>query len=309
MVAIARRRLLRLRRKALLLPEDVAFPHGRKRGVKRDTKIAISDRCASIREAISLVDEKHWETMSKSDAHLGKREWVQYILDQDGVGSCASESACQLLATMIFNDSNLQPPVFNPWFNYQKTSGGVDRGSVIGHNVEDMVKRGACPEEVWPRSKGWRTPPNREALRVAKFFRLKKYFHIKNHKEFVSALLQGFFIHFGIPGHAVDGAMYLGSGKILYPNSWGYDWGDKGFGVTSLDNIRYDYGAYAYDTMETWDPDDWSPKHDQQELARAVNSFMDLMGRTHQPWSARQEGQRSRTYDLILAGSAISQSG
>lgn len=300
MVAPVHSQRLRLRRKALLLPDQLVFPEGRKPGVKRDTKIAISDRCESISKAISLVDEKFWEKYCTSDAHLGKRDWVRYILDQDGIGSCAAESATGLLATMIWNDLGLDPPLFNPWFNYQLTSGGRDNGSVIGHNVEDLVKRGACPEEVRPRSLGWRAGPTREQLRVAKLFRLKRYFYIKNHAEFISALLQGFCIHFGIPGHAVVGAIYLGRGKILYPNTWGYEFGDKGFGVTTLDNVRYDYGAYGYETMETWDPDEWKPKHDQQELARAVNRFMDNVPPTRQRWSSRLEGVRRQEYKRAM---------
>jgi hypothetical protein len=300
MVAIARRRLLARRRKALLLPEDLSFPSGRKKGVKRDTKIAISDRCVSAIKVLALVDEKHWEKFCKSNAHLGKRDWVRYILDQDGIGSCAAESADQLLATMIANDLNLAPPVFNPWFNYQKTSGGRDNGSVIGHNVEDLVERGACPEEVWPRSKGWRTTPSREALRVAKFFRLRKYFYVKTRKEFVSALLQGYCVHFGYTGHAIVAVQYLGNGKILYVNSWDKSWGDNGFGVLSLDKVRYDYGAYGYDTMRTWNPKDWKPKQDQQRLLAAVNAFMVTSQTIARPWSSQREQWRKEMYQKSL---------
>ena len=294
-------RFLRWRRRMLARAEwDGTYPVGRKRGVKVDTKARISDRCESVTKIMGLVPRSDWETLCKSDAELGKRDWVRYVLNQESVGSCAAEAADQCLAMRIFNDLNYEPPVFNPWFNYQKTSGGRDNGSVIGHNVEDLRDRGACPEEIRPRIRGWRAAPTAEELRIAKLFRLLSFYYVKDDSEFVSALLQGFAIHFGYTGHSIVAVLYLGSGKILYVNSWDVSWGDKGFGVLSLDKIRYDYGAYAYSVVQPWDRKIWVPKLNQAALAQAVNGFMRTMDSIHHPWADRQENVRVEAYRRSL---------
>ncbi len=295
MVIADHTRRLRIRRRFLRLQEDASFPRNRKRGVKRDTKVAIGDRCDSITKVMAPVPEDLWEKLCKHDTHLGKVDWCPWTLDQDGVGSCAAESACWDLAGLMRNDGGHNIPLMNPYFGYQKTSGGRDNGSVIGHNVEDLRDRGMCPEEIRPRSRGWRAAPTAKELRIAKLFRLKTFYRVSSHAEFVSALLQGFNIHFGYTGHAIVAVLYLGGGKILYKNSWG-NWGDNGFGVLTLDRIRYDYGAYAYAVARKWNRKSWIPKLDQALLAATVMVYQQRMEEYASPNEKLTQATRDREY-------------
>lgn len=270
------------------------FPSGRKPGVKRDTRSKIMDRCDSVRSVIEVVPSRHWDELADTNWHTNRRARFRYTLDQDGVGSCGAESAAGIKAARDALQG-LPKIVYNPWFVYQTTSGGRDNGSVIGDNVEFVRDHGIAPEEVWPRSKGWRASPSSEAKRVANFFTLREFFYVENTDEFVSALLQGMDIHFGYTGHAIVACQYLKQRKIRYKNSWG-DWGDDGFGTLSVSNIRFDYGAYAYKHVRMFTPEEWSPSLNQTKLARSVNRFMVRMAIAKHPWHSRYNDWRDDQY-------------
>lgn len=212
--------------------------------------------------------------------------------------SCAAESAGTNKASLDTRQG-LRMIVYNPWSIYWYTSGGRDQGSSIGSNVEYLRDNGICPEEVHPRSLGWRREPSAEAKKIAKLFRLVEFFYVQNWAEFVSALLQGFNLHFGYPGHAITAMQYMKRQIIRYCNSWG-DWGDDGFGTLSRDKIEWDYGVYAYKNVLLYSDEDWKPKWDQETLARAVKDFMVWMPSNHEPWSERHYGSRADAYARSL---------
>jgi hypothetical protein len=267
------------------------IPDGRRRGLKRDKPAAIADRCNPIRVAAGFeeIPEKHWEELAASQWHVAKDGYYRYTSDQDGLGSCAAESACN---TKAATDARAGLPlvVYNPLFLYYTTSGGSDRGSVIGDNLELARDKGCCPEEVWPRSKGFRSKPDANAYLIASFLRLREFFYIERKNQVPSALLQGWFVHAGYDGHAVSFSRYLGRGKLWFKNSWG-NWGENGFGELALSKIYEGYGMYAYkdsvayyDLLReawgivaddgTWKPLPWQPKHDQGKLAAAINDYV-----------------------------------
>jgi len=275
-----------------------AFPPGRKPGVKRDTPRRIMDRCDSVRSVIEVIAPKHWDELADTSWHCNRRSRFRYTLDQDGAGSCAAEAAA---AAKAARDAlqGLPMAVYNPWFCYHTTSGGRDNGSVIGDNVAFLRDHGMVPEEVWPRSKGWRAEPSDEAKRVAKFFTLKEFYYIENVDEFASALLQGMDVVFGYTGHAIVADQYLKRRRIEYKNSWG-DWGDNGFGTLSMNDIRFDYGAYAFKHVRIFTPEEWKPSLDQAKLAKSVNRFMARMTGAKQPWHSRYDDWRDDQYLAIV---------
>ncbi len=282
----------------------LAFPDGRKRGVKREStsdrvaRSKVAARCNPVKGEMQLIKPQHWDELADTAHHRERDSRYRFTLDQDGVGSCGFEAAAGGKGAQD-QRQNLPMIIYNPWFGYQFTSGGRDNGSVIGDNAEFLRDHGVAPEEVWPRSKGWREEPSREAKRIAEFFTIDDFFYVETINEFVSALLAGYDIHAGYTGHSVIFGRYVKRRRVRYKNSWG-DWGDNGFGELSVDKIYFPYGAYAYKNARMWTLDEWQPKHDQVALAMAVNSFMKDAQATKGAWSERAKGRRLRSYDDTL---------
>jgi len=268
--------------------DNMRFPPGRKPGLKRDTRAKIADRCPPVSSVIEEIPERYWDELASSKWHASKREQYRYTSDQNGIRSCAAESACNTKAACDTRQG-LPLVVYNPLAMYHTTSGGRDNGSVIGDNLEYGRETGCVPEELWPRAKGWRAAPSREAIQVARFFRIREFYYVETVRQFVSALLQGYNIHAGYSGHAVSFVRYLGRGRVEFKNSWG-NWGDAGFVTLSTSNIYFGYGAYAYKDVipyvnaagewgvveadGSWTPCPWQPQFDQAVLAAAVGEFM-----------------------------------
>ena len=70
---------------------------------------------------------------------ISLRPFVKTILDQDGVGSCATESTTQavMIARAVAGQEHV---VLNPWFIYHTTSGGRDQGSAIDDNLAFVME-------------------------------------------------------------------------------------------------------------------------------------------------------------------------
>jgi hypothetical protein len=301
--------------------DDMKFPAGRKRGVKPEpvAKGYQQRGIESIRRISNLiVPDQFWDELCQTEAHKYQRERIaKPIYDQNSTGSCAAESSNGGL-NAIYSRMGQPLVLFNPLFVYHTTSGGRDSGSVIGDNVEFLIEYGACPEEVWPRHKGFKATPPQEAYDVAAFFRLLEAFYVETIPEFVSGLLKDYVIHFGYSGHAVLADRYLGGGRIEYKNSWG-NWGDAGFGTLATSNIYFAYGAYAYQTASQYaEPKKngwnwlcpWKPKHDQALLADGVVAYEQSCLRKTKTKSARWVSQnhawREDEYNACLAKVGLS---
>ncbi len=283
--------------------DHMVFPDGRKPGVKRDKPSRIMDRCDPVKTQIETIDRKYWDELADTRWHKNRRSRYRFTLDQNGFGSCAWSSAAAGKGALD-EHQNLPRILYNAFFGYHWTSGGRDGGSVIGDNVTLLQTRGCCPEEVWPSSNGWRTKPSAEAQRIAKFFRLLEFFYAETIEEVVSALLQGYDIHAGYSGHAVIFNRYKKRGKVEFKNSWG-NWGDDGFGELSLSKIYFPYGAYAYKNCRVWTPEEWAPRHDQVQLAMAVEAFMQESMGVSRPWSKQKQRGAADTYKRTLEAFGI----
>ncbi len=199
--------------------------------------------CPLASERITTIPRGEWEGLIAKPDYTGLRPSVPVVLDQNGVGSCASESATQMImTTRSFNGQPFE--LLSPWYVYHPVSGGPDGGSNIDTNCRFLRDNGVAPESVWPRSKGWRAKPSAEADEAAKKFRLLEFYDIQNELEFGSALLQGFVVAYGRRGHAITATDLIDKNTFDYANSWG-NWGDKGFGRESLRGINFSYGAWA----------------------------------------------------------------
>jgi len=212
------------------------FPAGRKPGVL-PRKSRLGEICPRASEHIKLIPRDEWDERA---ADISLRPHVHTVLDQGSVGSCATESTAG--GIMVARSmQGLTHVVLNPWFIYQKTSGGRDQGSNIDTNLAFVRQYGCAPESVWPRSKGWRSRPSDEAYDAALQFRIDEFYDIASVDEFVSAVLTGYPVVYGSAGHSV-----LRVEKDLDLNSWSTNWKDGGFGLwASLNAINWGYGAFA----------------------------------------------------------------
>ena len=218
----------------------------------RESEFGKLKGCPVFRDVINVIPQSEWQGLLEQ--HDGLRQFVPSggVYDQNGVGSCAAEASNQ--AVSIARVFAGQPHVlFNPWFTYHTTSGGVDGGSTIDGNLAFLKKYGACPESVWSRSKGWEAKPSDEAYEAALQYRILEFFDLDTIEEAGTALLLGFDVVYGSNGHAKCYVRMLSPKIGEYANSWG-DWGDEGFGTERFDNIWWQYGAFAVRSVVDEEP-------------------------------------------------------
>jgi hypothetical protein len=212
------------------LVEDVLFPQPRVANYPRDD--------------FRIIPVNQWDDWLTGPDAVDLRPFVQFILDQNGVGSCASEAITQCI--MILRAIGRQAAErLNPWFIYNTVSGGVDRGSSLPDNVNFVLKHGVPSQAVYGREHGWRQAPTADAQEDALKYKLLEVFRIRTWEEFGSCLLYGMPVFFGYSGHAITGVTVLSTTRVQYANSWSLTWGDKGFGTLSKNSIYWAYGVYG----------------------------------------------------------------
>lgn len=196
--------------------------------------------CPMAADRIPLVPKGEWDELA---AKITLRPHVKNPLDQNGDGSCASESSTG--GTLICRAfSGLPYVLLNPLFVYGRVNGGRDNGSSIDENLAFIRDRGIASEAVWPRSRGWRAEPSPEAMADALNYRIVEFYDISSVEEMVSALLTGFPVIFGANGHAICAVAHMGTYPLIL-NSWG-QWEDGGFGKwVSYSGINWSYGAFC----------------------------------------------------------------
>jgi len=196
--------------------------------------------CPLASERIKTIPQREWSDLIP---RIDLRPKVPSVFDQNGNGSCATESAtggvkvCRSMNRMPFME-------LNPLFVYHTTSGGRDSGSNIDSNLAFIREHGVAPESVWPRSKGFLKTPSEEAKHAALRYRIDEFFDIQTWEEFGSALLQGFAVVWGYSGHSILATGLTDENTIEYLNSWGM-WGDQGYGRARSRSIVWGYGAWA----------------------------------------------------------------
>lgn len=219
--------------------DRLIIPDGCRTGcLPRSSKFG--DVCKLAADGIELIPRDQWKDLIGT---VSLRPCVRQILDQDGAGSCATESTTQ--SEMIGREvAGLPFVLLNPWSIYRVTSGGRDNGSSIDENLVFARDTGILPEAYWPRSKGFRATPPDGWEKVAARYRIDEFFDIGSIDEVGSALLRGFAVVFGWSGHSCIMTRLLSTITAEYANSWG-DWGDQGFGKINLNSINFGYGAFA----------------------------------------------------------------
>ena len=194
-----------------------------------------------------VIPTSRWAEYIGGEDSVDMRDFVLdgMVLDQDGVGSCASEgmTGC-IMASRV--KAGQEPVKLNPWFAYYEVSGGSDQGSTLSDNVAFALEKGVPSQTVWGRDEGWRSKPSAEAFEDAKKHRLLEYWNIDDWTEFGTACILGLTVYFGYSGHAIWASKVLDARRLEYCNSWSTDWGDNGFGTLEKSRVQWGYGTYAF---------------------------------------------------------------
>lgn len=176
----------------------------------RQTEFGMLKGVPPYRDTNYVIPESEWlDHLRNPNRPVGSKN-VWSIFDQDGVGSCASEGADGGIK-LCREGAGRKRVEFNPWGTYGRVNGGRDGGSSLDANVAFKKKYGSFPEEIWPRSKGWRAKPTDEAYAAAYNYRLDEARDIDNSssKQFFAEYFSVFMledtplVYFGYPGHAI----------------------------------------------------------------------------------------------------------
>lgn len=197
--------------------------------------------CSLFREKIKVIPQEEWDNFM---GQIDLRPHVHGVFDQDGVGSCASES--RTLTLEVNRDWAGRPyERLSPWFLYHHVAHGRDNGSTLGENLIYARDHGIAPMRLHPREKGWRSKPSAEAYQAAKQYKLDEFFEITSIEEVGTALLLAMPVVFGWSGHSCMMTKLMDERTVEYANSWHSSWGDEGFGTLRLSAINFGYGCYA----------------------------------------------------------------
>lgn len=205
--------------------------------------------CPLAAEHIDLIPSGEWAGLiaQRQSAAVNMRDFIRDINDQDGVGSCATESTAKGIETQRLLHG-LPYVALNPWFIYSHTSGGVDRGSSIDENLEFVRKYGCASKDVWPRSKGWRTKPTQEAYHDALQYKIDEFYDVTTTQEIGSCLLKGHVVVFGWQSHSELMIDLISPSTALVVNSWGDTWSGDGMHEVRLSSVNFMYGCFAIRT-------------------------------------------------------------
>lgn len=241
-----------------------------------------------LRNMIPVLPEKDWGDALTATFAPNYRPYVWNVYDQDGIGSCASESCDGMI--MNFREATGRPRVlFNPWPAYADVSGRVDRGSSLDENIEYRRSKGSFPDALWPRAQhGWSSRPPESVYQEALKYRIDEAWDIDNtsrvqyQREFVSALasVDCSGVYFGIPGHAIYAVRATHSSKATQEQLSAANDADQRIkaylrsiglpvqetGLKSADDVLIDY-------LNSW-KDTWGDKgFGTVRLSQAVPSY------------------------------------
>ncbi len=190
------------------------------------------------------------------------------ILDQGPLGSCTSHMAVEAMWFLEKRQGKM-PVLGSPLFHYfvERFIKSEDTGSTIRRAVQVLRQHGVCPESEWPYdpSKFAIKPPQQCYDDAKKEEALVDRRVLQRIDQIQACLASGYPMLFGftvyesfesdevartgivpmpqkgeqvLGGHAVLAVGYDTSKNVVYvQNSWGPDWGDKGFFYMPFDYI------------------------------------------------------------------------
>lgn len=210
------------------------------------------------------------------------------VRDQLTIGSCTGETGVGFVESIGIEHLRDPFIPLSPLFLYYATRARsrqtrVDSGATIRATMKTLADTGTCPEELWPYnvSKFAQRPP-KAAYADTKRFRIHHYWRVADLDELKWAIASRNPVAIGIQlyssfegkeaartgiirmpnmrredllgGHATLACAYDdaggvdGRGHVKVKNSWGVDWGDKGYFYLPYDYFDPDLGL----AMDMW---------------------------------------------------------
>jgi C1A family cysteine protease len=195
------------------------------------------------------------------------------VEDQGQLGSCTANALVGALEFLELKDGAQFADLSRLflYYNERVIEGTVnqDSGAFIRDGIKSLAKQGVCTEPEWPyKISRFRRKPSRACYRTAKKHRIFSYHRITTVDEMRSCLAEEFPFVFGftvydafesaavarsgvlnmpgpkekvVGGHAVMGVGYNDRARrFVIRNSWGSDWGQKGYFTLPYDYLSPD---------------------------------------------------------------------
>jgi hypothetical protein len=194
------------------------------------------------------------------------------VADQADLGSCGAFAAVyNLVATAVQNDGDpINLSQLFLYYAYREQFGNVnsDDGVMLRDLLKTLLNVGICREETWPYTlANWDKKPSPAAYEEAAQHRIKSYHALYSAADMIQCLASGYGFIGGIgcyegfdslytektgvvnmpsPGESLLGwhALYFGGGydlhrgMVKFQNSYGPEWGDRGFGWISFEYLK-----------------------------------------------------------------------
>jgi C1A family cysteine protease len=204
--------------------------------------------------------------------NIDLRDKCPDIYNQESLGSCTANALAfgyEYTELIQHNKKEFMPSRLFIYYNERVIEDAVptDSGASLSDGIKTLKNIGVCPESQWKYDiSAFAVKPTDECYKTAKLHQINSYYAIKQElNQLKSALIQGFPIVFGfvvysnfedisvknagimkmptdndtiVGGHAVAAVGFDDKNKhFIIRNSWGVEWGDKGYFYMPYDYI------------------------------------------------------------------------
>jgi C1A family cysteine protease len=204
-------------------------------------------------------------------AKIDLRKTCSPVEDQKDLGCCTANALAGALEYLMLKDKIPYIDMSRIFIYYNErvieNSVKTDSGAMIRDGIKSLAKQGACSEKNWPYiTSKFAVKPTKACYTEGLKYQILAYARINTLDELRACLADGFPVVFGfsvyegfesqqvaktgilnmpvahekmVGGHAVLAVGYDDAAKrIIVRNSWGTDWGQKGYFT-----MPYDYVA------------------------------------------------------------------
>jgi C1A family cysteine protease len=207
------------------------------------------------------------------------RPWASPVENQDHLGSCVGQAVVGAYELLLNKADATKFTDLSRLFVYYNArlldnSTNEDVGAFVRDGIKAIEKYGVCSEQIWPYLvERFAYAPSIQSYEDARTRLIKKYYRLKNVKDMIDALnadlpvVTSFNVYDSfdeleysrnhilpmprasenlVGGHAITFVGYDLSKKLFIArNSFGEDWGDRGYFLVPFDYAEKDF-------MDSW---------------------------------------------------------